>query len=751
LVTSSVTWSIEETVGAGTSINDIGLLTVAAGESAATLTVKATSTVDTTKSGTATVTLVPAGSTIINVQVSPNGSPSMDTGYIDLYFSGGSAGSGDYASVDIPGLAASDITIAAGSTGTTRGALTSETSTGHYKLTVSGVTTTGEITVTVTKSGFFFNNLLSATVTVYKAGSVPPPVVTPDPTAAAALKTTLVSAGITGATVSGAVVTIPASATLDLGTLPEDDRWIDVKSGVTLTIPAGVTLTGKVASNDPTGYLRLRGGSALTVAGTLSVEPGFLQAAGSSGAGAVAISGSGTIQLSAAATSSSDVPYLLEIANGNAVTLTDTTLQGIDANYDSAVYITSSSSLTMAGSSKITGNTNVPNGGAAVSLGSGSSLTMKDHALIEGNSGIGSSDSGGVYVGNGAFTMQGNASVKNNSAAGFGGGVNVGNNGTFTMEGSSSVTGNTAESGGGVRSSGAFVMKDTALVGGLTALEGNTAANGYGGGVYITSNGAFTMSGDALVQFNTSPAGSGGGVYIGSSGAFTMNDDALVTRNTAASYGGGLYAAGDVTINGGGISENTTSSYGGGVYFNFDSGTFTLNDGFIDGNTADYYGGGVYIANGDFVMADGSIGNNKALKGGGVYLSQGSGVTSTLRINGGEIAGNYASSSGYGSNGGGGVFISSGDLIFAGGSIRSNEAGYNKGSAASPEYRDEGNSLRIDYRTTGAGLNSGGYAPDGTAKYGDGSDITLTNPDESGSDPLVKGSKFYVDSDMTGR
>jgi len=54
----TVTWSIVETgKKAGTTINASGVLTVAADEALTTLTVKATSTVDTSKSGTATVTI----------------------------------------------------------------------------------------------------------------------------------------------------------------------------------------------------------------------------------------------------------------------------------------------------------------------------------------------------------------------------------------------------------------------------------------------------------------------------------------------------------------------------------------------------------------------------------------------------------------------------------------------------------------------------------------------------------------------
>jgi hypothetical protein len=67
----TVTWTIVETdKAAGTTINSSGLLTVAADETLTSLTIKATSTVDTTKSGMATV-LIGAPPTVSGITVSP--------------------------------------------------------------------------------------------------------------------------------------------------------------------------------------------------------------------------------------------------------------------------------------------------------------------------------------------------------------------------------------------------------------------------------------------------------------------------------------------------------------------------------------------------------------------------------------------------------------------------------------------------------------------------------------------------------
>lgn len=67
-VSPAVTWSVEGAASAGTTISADGLLSVAADETASSLTVVATSVVDQTKVGSATVTLVTPGTTPVVVQ-----------------------------------------------------------------------------------------------------------------------------------------------------------------------------------------------------------------------------------------------------------------------------------------------------------------------------------------------------------------------------------------------------------------------------------------------------------------------------------------------------------------------------------------------------------------------------------------------------------------------------------------------------------------------------------------------------------
>jgi len=136
------------------------------------------------------------------------------------------------------------------------------------------------------------------------------------------------------------------------------------------------------------------------------------------------------------------------------------------------------------------------------------SLTMKGSSSISGNTNT--NLGGGVNVDGGSFIMEDNASVYGNTAQ-YGGGVAVVNGGTFTMKGSSKVYGNTATSGAGgvyVVSNSAFTTQDN------ISIYGNIAGSN-GGGVYV-DEATFTMQGGTIAgnKANDSGSGGGGGVYV---------------------------------------------------------------------------------------------------------------------------------------------------------------------------------------------------------------------------------------------
>jgi hypothetical protein len=127
----------------------------------------------------------------------------------------------------------------------------------------------------------------------------------------------------------------------------------------------------------------------------------------------------------------------------------------------------------------------------------------------DGGNGVG----GGLFVSAGTVTLSGSSSVTGN-IAGAGGGI--ANSSTVTMEDTSSVRGNTAANddpdqlseGGGIWSSGTVVMEDSSSV-------TRNHATGDGGGVYNNAS-IFTVNDSAAVHGNATDVGEddvGGDVF----------------------------------------------------------------------------------------------------------------------------------------------------------------------------------------------------------------------------------------------
>ncbi|MDR0388414.1 MAG: InlB B-repeat-containing protein [Treponema sp.] len=76
-------------------------------------------------------------------------------------------------SAAVDGLNAEDITLNAGSTGATKGALTSTGGGSVYELAITGVIASGEVTVTVSKSGYTFDPASKPVTVSYSSGSDP--------------------------------------------------------------------------------------------------------------------------------------------------------------------------------------------------------------------------------------------------------------------------------------------------------------------------------------------------------------------------------------------------------------------------------------------------------------------------------------------------------------------------------------------------------------------------------------------------
>jgi uncharacterized protein YjdB len=187
---------------------------------------------------------------------------------------------------------------------------------------------------------------------------------------------------------------------------------------------------------------------------------------------------------------------------------------------------------------------------------------------------------------------------------------------------------------------------------GSTIINNLTSGSGgdgsvSGGGVYVSGNSVFTMSGGTISANQASV--NGGGVYIGAGSAFTMTEGTI--NGNQAGDGGGVYTdtGGAFTMTGGTINGNQAGGGGGGVAAT----VFTMTGGTISGNQAGGGGGGV--AANTFTMSDGIISGNQSIKSGGGVLA-----LDAFTMTRGKISGNKVT--GFNENGGG-VYIT-GSLSF---------------------------------------------------------------------------------------
>ena len=315
---------------------------------------------------------------------------------------------------------------------------------------------------------------------------------------------------------------------------------------------------------------------------------------------------------------------------GGSFTLTDCkgvgTITHASSKTGRGVYV-SSGTFNMYGGS-ITGNKaqDAKGRGGGVYVYSGSGTFNMYGGSITGNTA--NSYGGGVYVDGGGFTMSGGTiggtkTGETNTATYGGGGVYAKAN--FEMTGGS-ITGNETNRGGGVyvTGKGSFTMSASADGQNIPSITGNNATEN-GGGVYVIgSSSTFKMTGGTIGGTDANDANTatnGGGVCVSKNGSFEMSGSSCITNNKADSYGGGVninYASATFTMKGGSITGNNAyksdyiSTFGGGVCVG--SGIFTVSG---EVTVTDNTKGGTKGADGKFT---GDTKNN-------VYLPTGKTIT----------------------------------------------------------------------------------------------------------------------------
>ena len=271
-----------------------------------------------------------------------------------------------------------------------------------------------------------------------------------------------------------------------------------------------------------------------------------------------------------------------------------------------------------------------PDAGGAVDLRSGSEATFTDVDVTGSIAGI---NGGGIHgAGGTAITVTtsdgGSSTISGNTAqggmAGMGGG-GVWGAGTTTISGNVTISDNAATgaagSGGGV-----FNQGGTLDITGAT-ITGN-AANRAGGGVEDNGGASTTLTDVTLTDnfIDAAAPGNGGGLHSG--GGDVTVTGGVVSGNTAVE-GGGLWASGDLVVDGTTISDNTgtgdDAANGGGGLYN-EGGVVDVFDATISGNRAtgtSGSGGGVLSNGGETVIMTSTVSGNTANRAGGGIESAG--------------------------------------------------------------------------------------------------------------------------------
>ena len=158
-----------------------------------------------------------------------------------------------------------------------------------------------------------------------------------------------------------------------------------------------------------------------------------------------------------------------------------------------------------------------------------------------------------------------------------------------------------------IRSNGNLTIKDSSATnsdgtngkGKITGgYDSGNGQNYGGGGVYVDSNGTFTMLGGSITD---NGAINGGGVYVSIDGIFTMRGGSISGNGKGETkLGAGVCDFGEFTMTGGSITGNILKSFGSNGFGTDDSGQ-------------DVYGGGVYVSSGAVFSVGGSpiINGNK--------------------------------------------------------------------------------------------------------------------------------------------
>ncbi len=194
----------------------------------------------------------------------------------------------------------------------------------------------------------------------------------------------------------------------------------------------------------------------------------------------------------------------------------------------------------------------------------------------------------------GALTVVDSAVSGNTASNGPGGGINNAVNATLVVTVSTVRDNYSLGAGGGINNNGVLTVRDSHLL-------GNSADNC--GGIDSVGVGNSATVSQSSVNNNMARVADGGGICDGQTGTLTLSGSE-VYGNTAG-FGAGLYDNdGTANVIRSTVERNTASSQGGGIFV-VNGGAMTLTRSAVQSNTAEGgpgSGGGIYKASGTVTL-----------------------------------------------------------------------------------------------------------------------------------------------------
>ena len=308
-------------------------------------------------------------------------------------------------------------------------------------------------------------------------------------------------------------------------------------------------------------------------------------------------------------------------------------------------------------------------GCAIYSLGSVSISGGKIYGAVASECG------GAIAVEGGSLTVSGSADIigtpKTGTASGYGGAIYFSGAGTFSMTGGTVRDGYAGSGGNIYQTSTGYV-----LVTGGTIKDGKAK---YGGNISVENGTVSIKDTAAAITISGGTATTdGGNIYLGytsadvkATGVINLtNATSKISGASATGNGGSIWSGYYLSIDKATI-ENSSAKNGGAIFVA--SGSTYFKDGSITGCSA-ANGGGVYVYSGTFDMSGGSITSCDATTNGGAgYISGTFKMSGTASV---EVSANSKTKSGAGLRVQNGTMTMSGTSSIKGLGNTDNTAGY---------------------------------------------------------------------------